>query len=53
MGNSNFDKNGVDSSVVHWLQYSAFVVTAFALYFGCAFSMMLTFVILSRKYSNY
>jgi len=37
MSNSNFDKNGVDSSGVHWLQYAAFVVTAFAFYFGWAF----------------
>ena len=37
MNNSNFDKNGVDSSGVHWLQYAAFVVTAFVIYFGWAF----------------
>ena len=33
MSNSNFDKNGVDKSVTHWLQYAAFVVTTFAIYF--------------------
>ena len=33
----NFDKNGVNSSGFHWLQYAAFVVTAFAIYFGWAF----------------
>ena len=37
MSNSNFDKNGVDRSGKHWLQYAAFVVTAFAMYFGWAF----------------
>ena len=37
MGNSKFDKNGVDKSGTHWLQYTAFVVTAFAIYFGWAF----------------
>ena len=37
MSNSNFDKNGVDSSGVHWPQYVAFVVTAFAIYIGWAF----------------
>ena len=37
MSNSNFDKNGVDNSGIHWLQYAAFVVTAFAIYFGWAF----------------
>ena len=37
MSNSNFDKNGIDNSVKHWLQYSAFGVTAFAIYFWRAF----------------
>ena len=37
MSNSNFDKNGLDKSGTHWLQYAAFVVTAFAIYFGWAF----------------
>ena len=37
MSNSNFDKNGVDKSGTHWLQYAAFVVTSFAIYFGWAF----------------
>ena len=37
MSNSNFDKNGVDKYGTHWLQYAAFVVTAFAVYFGWAF----------------
>ena len=37
MSNSNFDKNGVDSYGVHWLQYAAFVLTAFSIYFVWAF----------------
>ena len=37
MSNLNFDKNGVDDSGVHYLQYVAFVVTAFAIYFSWAF----------------
>ena len=37
MSNSNFDKNGVDNSGIHWLQYVAFIVTAFAICFGWAF----------------
>ena len=37
MSNSNFDKNGVDKSGMHWLQYVAFVVTALAFYFSWAF----------------
>ena len=39
MSNSNFDKNGVDNSGTHWLQYAAFVVTAFDIYFGGHFSL--------------
>ena len=34
MNNSNFDKNGLDKSGTHWLKYTAFVVTLFAIYFG-------------------
>ena len=37
MSNSNFDKDGVDNSGTHWFQYAAFVVTAFAIYFGWTF----------------
>ena len=37
MINSNFDKNGSDNSGIHWPQYAAFVVTAFAIYFSWAF----------------
>ena len=43
MSNSNFDKNGVDSAGVHWLQYVAFVVAAFAIYLGWAFLNDLNF----------
>ena len=34
MSNSNFDKFGLDKSGTHWLPYSRFVVSAFAIYFG-------------------
>ena len=37
MSNSNFDKNGVDKSVTHWLQHAAFVITAFVIHFSWAF----------------
>ena len=37
MRNSGFDKNGVDKSGTHRFQYAAFVVNAFAIYFGWAF----------------
>ena len=37
MSNSNFDKIGVDESGTHLLQYAAFVVNAFAIYFVWAF----------------
>ena len=30
MSNSNFDKNGIDKSGMHWLQYAAFVGTGLA-----------------------
>ena len=32
MINSDFDKNGVDQSGTHWLQYVALITSAFALY---------------------
>ena len=41
MSNSNFNKNGLDKFGTYWLQYAAFVVNAFAIYFGWAFSTML------------
>ena len=37
MSNSNFDNNGLDKSRTHWLQYAAFIVAAFVIYFGWAF----------------
>ena len=49
MSNSNFDKNGVDNYGVHWLQYAAFVVTAFAIYFGWAFFNDVSFHLLAVK----
>ena len=32
MSKSDFDKNGVDQSGTHWLQYVAIAVSAFAIY---------------------
>ena len=52
MSNSNFDKNAVDNSGTHWLQYAAFVVTAFAIYFGWAFLNDANFHHFAIKYSN-
>ena len=33
MSNYNFDKNGLDESGTHWLQYAEFVIVAFAIFF--------------------
>ena len=44
MSNSNFDKNGVDNSGTHWLQYAAFVVTAVAIFLGGHFGCNLFWV---------
>jgi len=49
MSNSNFDKNGIDNSGMHWLQYVAFDVTAFAIYFGWAFFNDVSFQLLAVK----
>ena len=38
MSNSNSDKNGLDKYGTHWLQYAAFVVTAFAIFFVAFFN---------------
>jgi len=35
--NSDFDKNGVDSFGIHWLQYAAFAVSGFAIFTTWAF----------------
>jgi len=32
LSNPDFDKNGLDSYGVHWLQYAAFAVTCFAIF---------------------
>ena len=32
MSKSNFDKNGVDQTGTHWLQYTALAFSAFAVY---------------------
>ena len=37
MSKSDFDKNGVDKSGTHWLQYAALAVSAFAVYTTWAF----------------
>tara|TARA_B100000212_G_C27208998_1_gene462142 strand:+ start:304 stop:525 length:222 start_codon:yes stop_codon:yes gene_type:complete len=37
MSKSDFDKNGVDQSGTHWLQYAALVVGAFAIYLTWAY----------------
>ena len=37
MSNSDFDKNGLDSYGIHWLQYAAFVVSCFAIFTTWAF----------------
>tara|TARA_B100000131_G_scaffold66871_1_gene63139 strand:+ start:114 stop:308 length:195 start_codon:yes stop_codon:yes gene_type:complete len=37
LSNSDFDKNGLDSYGVHWLQYAAFAVACFAIYTTWAF----------------
>ena len=52
MSNLNFDKKGIDNSGTHWLQYAAFVVTAFAIYFGWAFFNDSNFHQFSVKYSS-
>ena len=37
MNSSNFDKNGLDSYGVHWLQYVAFATSGFAIFTTWAF----------------
>ena len=37
LGNSDFDKNGLDSYGIHWLQYAAFAVSGFAIFTTWAF----------------
>ena len=32
MSNSDFDKNGIDSYGIHWLQYAAFAFSGFAIF---------------------
>ena len=50
MSNSGFYKNGVDESGLHWLQLSAFIVTAFAFYFSWAFFNDVNFRHFAAKY---
>ena len=37
LSNSDFDKNGIDSYGIHWLQYAAFAVSGFAVFTTWAF----------------
>jgi len=37
LSNSDFDKNGLDSYGIHWLQYAAFAVSGFAIFTTWAF----------------
>ena len=37
LSNSDFDKDGLDSSGTHWLQYLAFAFSAFAIFTTWAF----------------
>ena len=37
MSKSDFDKNGLDSYGIHWLQYVAFAVSGFAIFTTWAF----------------
>ena len=53
MSNSNFDKNGLDNSETHWLQYAEFVSTAFAFYFWMGFFNAANFITLLQKFSSY
>tara|TARA_Y100001978_G_C23469135_1_gene326123 strand:- start:149 stop:370 length:222 start_codon:yes stop_codon:yes gene_type:complete len=37
MSNSDFDKNGVDSTGTHWMQYAALAFSAIAVYITWAY----------------
>jgi len=37
LSNSDFDKNGLDSYGIHWLQYAAFAISCFAIFTTWAF----------------
>ena len=37
LSNSDFDKNGLDSYGIHWLQYVAFAISCFAILLTWAF----------------
>ena len=52
MSNTNFDKDGIDKSRMHWLQYVAFVLTAFAIYFGWTFFNNANYHHFAEKYSS-
>ena len=44
MNKSNFDKNGLDKSGTHLLQYAAFVVTVFDIYLANQLKLQFTFI---------
>ena len=44
MSKSNFDKNGLDKSRTHWLQYAAFFVTVFDIYLANQLKLPITFI---------
>ena len=52
MINYNFNKNDVDKYGMHWLQYAAFFITAFVIYFVWAFFNDASFHHLAEKYLN-
>ena len=43
MSNSSFDKNGLDQSGTHWLQYVALAFSAFAVFTTWAYFYDLSF----------
>ena len=55
MSKSDFDKNGVDKSGTHWLQYAALAVSAFAAYTTWAYyndASFHSFVVKIFKFMN-
>jgi len=44
MSKYNFDKNDLDESGTHWLQYAAFVVTVFDIYLANQLKLPITFI---------
>ena len=44
MSKSNFDKNDLDKSGTHCLQYAAFVITVFDIYLANQLKLPITFI---------